>query len=168
MEESTSTEQREETPTSQSGAPQPKLSPRYVHQFVEQIVGDDFHAKRTLPPANGVVGVLHAAALAVHYIGQGLAVAEGLDPKHAIKQVDRLLSNSAISVWLFFSRWVPFVVAERKALRVAISGPTSSETTRRPGYHRARSAHQSRPCNSIDPENGEEERVERAARPVRG
>jgi len=44
----------------------------------------------------------------------------GTDPKHAIKQVDRLLSNSAISVWLFFARWVPFVVGPRKALRVAL------------------------------------------------
>jgi len=100
--------------------PRPKLSPRYVHQFVEQLVGDDFHAKRVLSLANGVVGVIHAAALAVHFIGEGLALAEGLDPKHAIKQVDRLLSNPAISVDTFFARWVPFVVAERKALRVAL------------------------------------------------
>lgn len=101
-------------------APRPTLSPRYVHQFVEQLVGDDFHAKRVLSLANGVVGTIHAAALAVHFIGEGLALAEGLDPKHAIKQVDRLLSNPAISVETFFARWVPFVVAERKALRVAL------------------------------------------------
>jgi hypothetical protein len=91
-----------------------------VHQFVEQLVGDDYHAKRVLSLANGVVGTIHAAALAVHFIGEGLALAEGLDPKHAIKQVDRLLSNPAISVEKFFARWVAFVVAERKALRVAL------------------------------------------------
>lgn len=100
--------------------PRPRLSPRYVHQFVEELVGDDFHAKRVLSLANGVVGTIHAAALAVHFIGEGLALAEGLDPKHAIKQVDRLLSNPAISVDTFFARWVPFVVAERKAIRVAM------------------------------------------------
>jgi hypothetical protein len=100
--------------------PRPTLSPRYVHQFVERLVGDDFHAKRVLSLANGVVGTIHAAALAVHFIGEGLALAQGLDPKHAIKQVDRLLSNPAISVERFFARWVPFVVAERKALRVAL------------------------------------------------
>jgi hypothetical protein len=101
-------------------APRPRLSPRYVHQFVEQLVGDDFHAKRVLSLANGVVGTIHAAALAVHFIGEGLALAEGLDPKHAIKQVDRLLSNPAISVETFFTQWVPFVLAERKAIRVAL------------------------------------------------
>jgi hypothetical protein len=101
-------------------AARPTLSPRHVHQFVEQLVGEDFHAKRVLSLANGVVGTIHAAALAVHFIGEGLALAQGLDPKHAIKQVDRLLSNPGISVETFFSRWVPFIVAERKALRVAM------------------------------------------------
>ncbi len=100
--------------------PRPILAPDHVQQYVENLVGEDFHAKRVLSLANGVVGVIHAAALAVHYIGEGLASATGADPKHAIKQVDRLLSNSAISVWVFFARWVAFVVGERKALRVAL------------------------------------------------
>lgn len=106
--------------TLRRGTARPKLSPQYVHQFVEQLVGEDLHAKRVLSLANGVVGVMHAAALAVHFIGEGLAAAEGLDPKHAIKQVDRLLSNRGISLPTLFSRWVPFVVAGRKALRVAL------------------------------------------------
>ena len=100
--------------------PRPILAPDHVHQYVENLVGEDLHAKRVLSLANGVVGVIHAAALAVHFIGEGLASAMGTDPKHAIKQVDRLLSNSAISVWVFFARWVPFVVGERKALNVAL------------------------------------------------
>ncbi len=101
-------------------APRANLSPRYVLQFVDQLVGEDLHAKRVLSLSNGVIGVIHAAALAVHFIGEGLSAAMGTDPKHAVKQVDRLLSNSAISVWLFFARWVPFVVGPRKALRVAL------------------------------------------------
>lgn len=101
-------------------APRAKLAPRHVLQFVDQLVGEDLHAKRVLSLSNGVIGVIHAAALAVHFIGEGLSAAMGTDPKHAIKQVDRLLSNSAISVWLFFARWVPFVVGPRKALRVAL------------------------------------------------
>ena len=100
--------------------PRPILAPDHVHQYVESLLGDDFHAKRVLSLANGVVGVIHAAALAVHFIGEGLATATGADPKHAIKQVDRLLSNPAISAWVFFARWVPFVVGKRKAVRVAL------------------------------------------------
>jgi hypothetical protein len=70
--------------------------------------------------ANGVVGVLHAAALAVHAIGRGLADAMGLDPKHAIKQVDRLLSNAKVTVWEWFVQWVTYVVAGRKEVLVAL------------------------------------------------
>jgi hypothetical protein len=39
-----------------------------------------------------------------------LAQARGLVTKHAIKQVDRLLSNSGIDVWESFARWVPHLV----------------------------------------------------------
>lgn len=79
--------------------PAPKISPDRVHAFVKEALGDDVHATRVLSFASGVVGVVHAAALGVHVIGRGLADAMGLDPKHAIKQIDRLLSNTGISVW---------------------------------------------------------------------
>ena len=63
-------------------------------------------------------------------------VAEGLDPKHAIKQVDRLLSNSAISVWsfFFFALWVQFMAkaSARETAKSLLIGPTSSETARPP------------------------------------
>jgi hypothetical protein len=97
-----------------------KMSPKRVHQFVEELLGADVHAKRVLSFAHGVVGVLHAAALGVHAIGRGLADAMGSDPKHAVKQMDRLLSNTGITVWLWFAHWVKFVVAERRELVVAL------------------------------------------------
>ena len=98
----------------------PRLSPERVHEFVAELLGDDVHATRVLSFANGVVGVVHAAALGVHVIGRGLADAMGLAPKHAIKQVDRLLSNGGITVWQWFHQWVLFVVAARKEIVVAL------------------------------------------------
>lgn len=89
-------------------------------QFVSSIVGDDLHAKRILSLANAVLGAVHAAALAIHAIGQALAQARGLNGKHAVKQVDRLLSNPAITAWKFFEYWVPFLVRSRPEIVVAL------------------------------------------------
>ena len=98
----------------------PRLAPKQVLKVVDELFGEDFHAKRVLSLAMGVVGVLHAASLAIHAIGRGLAAARGLDPKHATKQVDRLLSNSAIHMDRILRSWIQFVVGERKQLVVAL------------------------------------------------
>ncbi|ATB49297.1 hypothetical protein [Corallococcus macrosporus] len=91
-----------------------------VHRFIEEAVGPDTHAKRVLSLSNATLGAVHAASLSVRAIGLALSQARGLEGKHAIKQVDRLLSNSGVDVWRLFAQWVPFVVAERKAVTVTI------------------------------------------------
>jgi len=48
------------------------------------------------------VGVIHATSVALHAIGRGLARAMGLDPKHATKQVDRLVGNTDVVMSLLF------------------------------------------------------------------
>lgn len=97
-----------------------RLRPADTQRFVEELVGEDFHAKRVLSLANGVTGTIHSATLGIHAIGQGLAHAQGLNPKHAVKQVDRLLSNAGISCDGFFERWVPFVLGAREDVHVAL------------------------------------------------
>lgn len=96
------------------------VSTARVHRFVEEALSEDLHVKRMLSLTNGVVGTLYAATLSVHAIGQGLAWANRLQPRHAVKQVDRLLSNPGIDVWKLFEPWVSFVVAERKEIVVAL------------------------------------------------
>jgi hypothetical protein len=53
-------------------------------------------------------------------IGQALAQARGLVTKHAVKQVDRLMSNAAIDVWDGFARWVPQQLGDRRDILVAM------------------------------------------------
>ena len=91
-----------------------------VHEFVGELFEDDMHEKRVLSLANATVGVMTGASLAVATIGQALAQARGLRTKHAVKQVDRLLANGALVVWDLFAQWVPYVVAERESILVAL------------------------------------------------
>ncbi|HSW33289.1 MAG TPA: IS4 family transposase [Steroidobacteraceae bacterium] len=91
-----------------------------ITKLVSTIFADDLHAKRVASLAGATVGVLEGAALGIHAIGNALAVAEGLDSKHAVKQVDRLLSNAGIPVWDLFASWVPYVVGDRAEIIVAL------------------------------------------------
>jgi hypothetical protein len=91
-----------------------------VHRFVDGVFADDLHAKRVLSLTNATLGVIKTASLAVNTIGQGLALARGLTTKHAIKQVDRLLSNRGIDVDAALRHWVPYVVGARASINVAM------------------------------------------------
>lgn len=90
----------------------------HLEDFVESIFGEEIHAKRVASLIDGVDGVLHAATLGIRAIGQGLAAVQGLVPKHAIKQVDRLLSNTELDRESLFRCWVNFVLAERTEIVV--------------------------------------------------
>lgn len=108
------------TSPSSKNPPKPTLSPTQVEQFVQELFLQDLHVKRVLSLANGVLGVLYAAAVGIHAIGQGLALAKGLAPKHAIKQVDRLLSNPGIDPGVLMGAWVGFLFADRTEAVVAL------------------------------------------------
>jgi len=91
-----------------------------THQFLNALFADDVHAKRVYSLANATLGVISSSSLAVNTIGQGLALARGRLTKHAIKQVDRLLSNQGIEVDELFMRWVPYMVGQRATIVVAM------------------------------------------------
>lgn len=91
-----------------------------VNNYLSIIFNNDIHQKRLESLANATVGCMEAASLGVQAIGHGLAVAQDLNPKHAIKQVDRLLSNAGIEMEKFFSHWVPYMVANRKEIVVSL------------------------------------------------
>ena len=92
----------------------------FIQTYLEAIFAGDLHAKRIGSLANGTLGVMTSASLAVSIIGQSLAQARGLLTKHAIKQVDRLLSNQGIVVWDMFAPWVREMVGQRAAIVVAM------------------------------------------------
>jgi hypothetical protein len=91
-----------------------------THQFLSALFSEDIHAKRVYSLANATLGVISSASLAVNSIGQGLALARGRLPKHAIKQVDRLLSNPGIDVDELSKRWVAHAVGPRPKIVAAL------------------------------------------------
>ena len=91
-----------------------------VRSFLGSILSEDTHAKRVDSLANAALGVMTGASLAVAMIGKSLAQARGLLTKHAVKQVDRLLSNPRIEAWDVFATWVPEMVGPRKDIVVAM------------------------------------------------
>jgi len=91
-----------------------------IHRVLKSLFDDCLHAKRILSLANATLGAIQSASLAVTLIGQGLALARGLDTKCAVKQVDRLLSNAGIDVDALLARWVPFIVGSRPEIAVAL------------------------------------------------
>jgi Transposase DDE domain len=92
----------------------------FVQDFLNRIFDQGLHAKRIESLANGALGVMTSASLAVSIIGHSLAQARGLLDKHAIKQVDRLLSNRGVVVWEMFAPWVKEVVGPREEIVVAM------------------------------------------------
>ena len=91
-----------------------------VFAFLDELLEGDLHGKRVLSLANATLGVMVSASLAVAVIGQSLAQARGLLSKHAIKQVDRLLSNQAIDPWDIAARWVPEVIGSSPDIMVVM------------------------------------------------
>jgi hypothetical protein len=97
-----------------------RFSYKGIHQVLSGLLGEDLHAKRVSSLCDATLGVLHSGSLAICAIGQGLAAARSLKPKHAVKQIDRLLSNTAINVDDILFRWVPFIIGERSSIMVAM------------------------------------------------
>jgi len=91
-----------------------------VEKVVGNIFGTSQHKKRIQSIARASLGIIASASLIIHRIGRGMASALNLIDKHAIKQVDRLLSNKNLVVWDTFSQWVPFLIGGRKKFKVAL------------------------------------------------
>jgi len=56
----------------------------------------------------------------VSVVVHAMAQARGVLDEHAIKQIDRLMSNQGVEPWRMFGPWVAEVVGERKAIVVAM------------------------------------------------
>ncbi len=97
-----------------------KLGRQEIRDFLDEMFEGNVHAKRVESLSNATEGLMRAASLSVHAIGQGLATAQELNPKHAVKQVDRLLSNAAVSVPELQALYIAHVLRAEQDIVVAL------------------------------------------------
>ena len=101
-----------------------------VRAYLGEVYGPDLHAERIDSLAGATLGDDGGLA-GMAMIGHALAQARGLVTKHAVKQVDRLLSNDGIDVWDSFARWDRTRSAAAATSWWQWTGPHSTVTTRR-------------------------------------
>jgi hypothetical protein len=59
----------------------------------DDVLEVDWHLATLRSVSFGALGVLHAVSLCIHVIGRTAAWAQDKNPKHAVEQIDRLLSK---------------------------------------------------------------------------
>ena len=91
-----------------------------IRQQLFEIFQKDLHLKRQHSLADAAMGLLNSESLRLQSLGEGMALAKGLQKKHATKQIDRLLSNKKIKIWDIADYWVPYVIGNRKTIEVAL------------------------------------------------
>jgi hypothetical protein len=96
------------------------LNAKSIERFLAEVVEDDLHVKTILSLALGTLGVLHATSLCIHVVGRAMAWARGADPKHCIKQFDRMLSSANFVPSALARQWVAFVLGKREEAWIAL------------------------------------------------
>jgi hypothetical protein len=88
--------------------------------MLHHLFDEELHAKTILSLHHAVLGSLHAARAGITAIGEGLADARGTRRKHAIKQVDRLVSNPHLDPVELAPTWLHFVLGDRRDIIVVL------------------------------------------------
>ncbi len=96
------------------------VSFKKVVNFVGELLNDVMHVKRAWSIGAAAFGAMLTRRLNSADIGQAMAEDRGTLPKHAIKQVDRLMGNEKFDMEVFFTAWVPWVVSARKEIIVSL------------------------------------------------
>lgn len=93
----------------------------HIRNHLDQIFGQEtLHPKQIESLTNGVAGVMRAAFLGIHAIGEAYSQLAATIPKHGIKQVDRLMSNPAYDIWRLLKPWATFILGQRRKIVLAL------------------------------------------------
>lgn len=97
------------------------MNDQAIEHALQSIFSDtDLHARRVLSLSHAVLGAISAAQAGVANIGRAEALVREVNPKHAIKQVDRFLSNDGFEVAVALRDVVRFVLGQRWKVVVSL------------------------------------------------
>jgi hypothetical protein len=82
--------------------------------------GANLHQRQVLSFSHGVLGAMYSERAGLAHFGRAMARVRGASAKHAIKQLDRLLSNDKIPDDEVFRRLLGFALSNRSACVVAL------------------------------------------------
>ncbi len=91
-----------------------------ICNFIQDNFYKKMHAKRIESIENAVLGLMANGKTTIANIGKGYAKLNQSKPKHAIKQIDRLLSNEKLNIDLAQQIITQLVVAKRQEILVAM------------------------------------------------
>jgi len=91
-----------------------------VKTFIRNIFEGKQHSKRVESIANAALGIVASGSLIINRIGRGMAEIFNLSDKHAIKQVDRLLSNEKLQLSEIVPHWISYLLGDRKEIMVTM------------------------------------------------
>lgn len=91
-----------------------------VNTFLLSQFKSQLHTKRLSSLGDAVLGALKSHSLQPSKMGDALAAAKGLLPKHARKQIDRLISNDGIDAEVCQSKLARLLIGNRKRIIVAM------------------------------------------------
>lgn len=91
-----------------------------VIDIILTIFGTITHRKRAISLAAAIFGCIIAERISSSFIGRSLARLLDKQPKHQIKQVDRLMGNPLLQTADFFEQYAAFVIGARSKIVVSI------------------------------------------------
>jgi hypothetical protein len=96
------------------------LPPDELRRQLREMVGADAHGKTITAVQNALAALLDAGTVGLLAMASALAALQGLPLKNAQRRLEELLSNARFDPWAWAEHWVPYVIALRTEVLVAL------------------------------------------------
>lgn len=96
------------------------LPPEEFRTQLRAMVGDDAHGKTVTAVENALRALLDVGSVGLMALASALASMQGLLLKNAQRRLEDLLHNARFDPWSWAEHWVPYVLAQRSEVLLAM------------------------------------------------